>query len=179
MPRLLPWALVPSPNLCFSTGFPGHPQCLWRVPALEEAQLRGQDRADTPDRTVLGEDNPQSPGLAGRGLQPCHGEGCANLHRCPAPAPLLQLHPPSLASSTQPPRALRQETPAHLGPGSGTEGSQHPQTPLPAIVSGPQPHGAPGWETGVTGRERGAGRRDWSGRLRRDRTSPVPLCSLR
>ena len=81
--------------------------------------------------------------------------GCAALHRHPAPAPLLQLHPPSLPPSMQPPRALLQETLAHLGPGSGTQGSQHPQPPLPAALSGRQPHGALGWETGITGREWG------------------------
>lgn len=114
------------------------------------------------NRGVLGEDKPHAPG-------PGLDKGCP-LCRCASPALLqtrarsLELPPPSLPSGTEPPGAplqaplpcllpalrMLQETLAHLGPGSGTEGSRDLWTPpLPVAVSEPQPHRAPGWEMGM------------------------------
>ena len=116
MPGLLPWAVVPSPSLCFSAGLWEHPPRLCKVPGMEEAQLPGRDASDTPDWRVLGEDNPQAP----RPGPTCPWGGLCS---CASPALLqpgaqsLELHPPSLPSSTQPPRALLQALLPSLPPG--------------------------------------------------------------
>ena len=88
MPGLLPWAVVPSPNLCFSAGLWGHPARLCRVPAVEEAQLPGQDETDRADWRVLGEDNPQAPGPGWTRAAPrAHGEGCVAVPGLPCSSP--------------------------------------------------------------------------------------------
>ena len=140
---------------------------------------------------MLGEDNPQGPG-------PGLDKGCP-LCSCASPALLqpgarsLEVHPPSLPSGTEPPKgsspgpsplpALRmlKETRAHLGPGSGTEGSQDLQTPLclrlslnlspTGLLAGRREWPEVGGRQGVLGG--GAGAADWG------RSVPAPCpCAL-
>ena len=152
MPGLLAQAVVPSPSFCCSAGLRGSPPCCSRASQVETAPTPAADPADVEDRRVLGEDNPQAPG-------PGLDEGCptcpwGGLSSCASPA-LLQpaarspeLHPPSLPSRTEPPRALLQAPLPSPHPAGG-RGLSTPGSPLPVALSEPQPHRAPGWEMGM------------------------------
>lgn len=54
---LLPWAVVPSPSLCFSAGLQGSSPSCCKVPEAETAQVPDPDAAGMEDWRGLGENN--------------------------------------------------------------------------------------------------------------------------
>ena len=194
MPGRLPWALVPSPSLCFSAGLWGHPPRLCRVPGVDEAWLPGQDTPDAPDCRVLGEDKPQTPGPGWTRAAPrARGEGCAAVPCLPCSSlgprawscillPCLQARTPqglfSRPLSPPCPQGAAEGDPDPCGPWQWDRGVSASPGPLCLRLSlNLSPTGLRLGDRNRRGKG-GAGRRDWSSRLGRLWTSPAPLCSL-
>ena len=181
MPGLLPWALVPSPSLCFSPQASRDTFCafadLLQWMRLSSMAMAGQTH-------LLGEclvrATPKCLGWAGRGpsavplgravplciaalLQP----GCSSciLLPCPrvrSPQGLFSRRPRPIWALAVVCRGLSTPSPLCLW--------------LSLVIS---PTGLLAGRRESLGGSGGAGRRDWSGWLRRVCTSPVPLRSLR